>query len=332
MDYYGANGISLFRMKDSIISHNLIHDIAYCGVAFAGDQDPTWNFEGGNTLERNHIYRVMQVTQDGCGLYASFAHAGGKNLVRANLIHDTSSNPMSAGVGFDGCTGLTLDHNVIYRNPTWTLVLFRPVDLSENVWKGNLFIPTREDGTSSCKPKTLFDGRSGWELQPAKEGDAPPEEFVEAMKAYAGLEPPYRKALLGTDPNPCDLDVLDDGTTWQFDFPKQGQGVVYRIAAQAGKGAVLGVTGEKVVTLKLRKLDAAARYTLKAYAGRIQPTPTDSSVEDFTKGALFPMAHKIGPAPDLGVPKSATGRELMEKGLALKDGAGVLWVVYRKDK
>ncbi len=332
MDYYGANGISLFRTKDAIVSHNLIHDIAYCGVVFAGDQNPQWNFEGGNTLERNHIYRAMQVTQDGGGFYASFAHAGGKNIVRANLIHDTSSNPMSAGVCLDGSSGLTFDHNVVYRNPTWTLVAFRPVDLSGNAWKGNLFIPTREDGTSSVKPKTLFDGRRGWELTPAKEGATPPEEFVEAMTAYAGLEPAYRTALQGIAPNPCDLDVSDDGTTWQFDFAKQGKGVVYRNDVQAGKGAVPRAAEGKGVTLKLRKLDAAAKYTLKIYAGQIQPTPTDSSAGDFTKGALFPMAHKIGPAPDLGLPDTMTGLELMEKGLPLKDATGVIWVAYRKTK
>jgi hypothetical protein len=42
------------------------------------------------------------------------------------------------------------------------------------------------------------------------------------------------------------------------------------------------------------------------------------------------MAHKIGPAPDLAFPESATGRELMEKGLTLKDAVGVIWVAYRK--
>ena len=126
--------------------------------------------------------------------------------------------------------------------------------------------------------------------------------------------------------------MSDDGTIWQFDFAKQGKGVIYRNDVQAGKGAVPRAAEGKGVTLKLRKLDAAAKYTLKIYAGQIQPTPTDSSAGDFTKGALFPMAHKIGPAPDLGLPDTMTGLELMEKGLPLKDATGVIWVAYRKTK
>ena len=42
------------------------------------------------------------------------------------------------------------------------------------------------------------------------------------------------------------------------------------------------------------------------------------------------MVQKIGPASDLGLPEVVTGRELMEKGLALKDGGRVIWVAYRR--
>lgn len=65
LDYYGAVGIALFRMKDSVIAHNLVHDTAYCGMAFVGDQNPEWRFVGGNTFEWNHVYHDMRVTQDG---------------------------------------------------------------------------------------------------------------------------------------------------------------------------------------------------------------------------------------------------------------------------
>lgn len=36
---------------------------------------------------------------------------------------------------------------------------------------------------------------------------------------------------------------------------------------------------------------------------------------------FFPMVKNIGPASDLGLPDSATGRELMENGLTVKPGA-----------
>jgi hypothetical protein len=281
-------------MKHSAISHNLIHDTAYFGICFGGDQDPKWNFVEGNTVERNHIHHAMQVTQDGAGLYVCFAHTGGKNLVRANLIHDTSTNNMSAGLYLDSaCAGVTFDHNVIYRNPSMAIILNRKEDLAKNTWTGNLVLAGRDE--------------------------APPEEFVEAMKAYAGLEPAYRKALQGTDPQPCELHVLEagEGHSWQLDFPTQGRGILYWIAARPAAG--------KAVGLKPQQLDPAARYALMAYSGQIQPTlaPGGGRLE-------FPMARKIGPAPDLGLPKSATGRDLLDKGLTPKDGADVIWVVYRR--
>jgi hypothetical protein len=293
-DYHGATGIAVYRMKHSIISHNLVHDTAYFGMCLAGDQDPKWNFVEGNTVERNHIHHAMQVTQDGAGLYVCFAHAGGKNLIRANLIHNTSTNHASAGLYLDSaCSGVAFDHNVVYRNPSMTIILNRKEDLAKNSWMGNLVVASRDE--------------------------TPPEEFVEAMKAYAGLEPAYRRTFQGTDPQHCELHVLDDGArhAWQFDFPAQRRGVLYRIDA--------GLAAGNVVVLKPRKLDPVARHALKAYSGQVQPTlaPGEGKL-------LFPMVQKIGPAPDLGLPESATGRDLLDRGLTLKDDANVIWVAYQR--
>lgn len=328
LDYFGAVGIAPFRMKDSTISHNLVHDTAYCGMVFPGDQDPNWNFSGGNVFERNHIYRDMRVTQDGGGFYTSFAHRG--SSVRANLIHDSSGNPMSGGFCLDGCSGLTFDRNVVYRNPVWSLVLFRPKDLAENIWKGNLVMPMRARGVSSSRPKVLFDGRSGWELHPGKEDYAPPAEFIEAMSEYAGLEPAYRERLQGTKGRACELHVLEDGITWQFDFPDQGRGVVYRIDARAGKGASEEGAKARAGGLKLRNLAPVSSYRLKAYAGPIRPSPTDSSTGNFTSGPLFPMVHNVDPVPGQKIPESATGRELMERGVVLTEEDTAFWVVYQR--
>ncbi|MBU6173889.1 MAG: right-handed parallel beta-helix repeat-containing protein, partial [Planctomycetes bacterium] len=329
LDYFGAVGIALFRMKDSTISHNLIHDTTYCGVVFPGDQDPNWNFVGGNVFESNHIYNDMRVTQDGAGLYASFAHRG--TAIRGNLIHDSSGNPMSGGICLDGSTGMTFDHNVVYRNPVWSLVLFRPSDLAENIWTGNLVMPTRASGVSASRPKTLFDGRPGWELQPSNLDVAPPAEFLEAMRHYAGLESAYRKRLQGRDGSLCHLHVLDDGLTWQFDFPELGRGVVYRIDATAGKGLRGEDTTRDSLLVKLRGLVPNDSYRLSAYVGPIQMSPTDSSVGDFTSGALFPTVHEIRPVNAPGPHESATGKELMENGFMIpKDPMIVYWMAYQR--
>lgn len=329
LDYFGAVGISLYRMRDSMIAHNLVHDTAYCGVVFPGDQDPGWDFVRGNTFERNHIYRDMRVTQDGGGLYTSFAHRD--VLMRANLIHDSSGNPMSGGICLDGCTGVTFDHNVVYRNPVWTLVLFRPDDLTANAWIGNLVMPSRAPGSATSRPKQLFDGRSGWELDPGRENHAPPEAFIEAMAAYAGLEPAYRERLQGTAGHRCDLHVLDDGITWQLDLPEQGRGVVYRLDARAGKAAAATDPQRQAAALRLRGLDRAARYRLHTHVGAIEPTPTDSSVDNFTSGPAFPMVHKVAPAAEPGVLAAAPGSELMDTGLQLDPGPKAVWVAYERE-
>jgi hypothetical protein len=328
LDYFGAVGIALSRLKDSNISHNLIHDTAYCGVVFTGDQDPKWNFVGGNVFARNHIYHDMRVTQDGAGLYASFAHLGA--TIRANLIHDSSGNPMSGGICLDGSTGMTFDHNVVYRNPVWSLVLFRPSDLAENVWTGNLVMPTRASGVSASRPKTLFDGRSGWERQPSNLDVAPPAEFLEAMRHYAGLEPAYRKRLLGTDGHLCELHILDDGLTWQFDFPELGRGVVYRIDATAGKGSQATGPKREYGPAKLRGLSPNSLYQLTAYAGLIRMSPSDSSVGDFTSGGRFPMVHEVRPLDVSSSNGSATGTELMENGFEIPEEPIAYWLAYQR--
>ena len=329
-DYHGATGIAAYRMRHSLISHNLIHDTAYFGMCLAGDQDPKWNFVEGNTVERNHIHHAMQVTQDGAGLYVCFSHHGAKNFVRANLVHDTNPNHASAGLYLDSaCAGVTFDRNVIYRNPSMTVILNRKEDLSKNAWTGNLVLSAKDE--------------------------APPEEFVEAMKAHAGLEPACRRTLQAIAPQRCDqlaLDPASTDATWladQFDMPDERRGVVQVMRAidvrMVSEKAAKAAEGKKppeydglkealgwppsgvTVRLRLQRLEPATRYALKAHTGQIEPTLAPGQGR-----LLFPMVKNIGPASDQGLPDSATGRELMENGLTVKPGASprMIWIAYRR--
>jgi len=331
-DYHGATGIAVYRMRDSVISHNLIHDTAYFGMCVAGDQDPAWQFMEGNKVERNHIHHAMQITQDGAGLYACFSHKGSNNFIRANLIHDTSANHASAGMYLDSkCAGVNFAHNVIYRNPSMTLILDNNQDLAKNRWTGNLVLSAKEE--------------------------APPEEFVEAMKAYAGLDPGYRRTLQAIAPQRCDLLALEPASTdasWradQFDLPDERKGVVQvmraidvRIVSEktakaaegkkrpeydSSKGSLWWAPGDDTVRLKLQRLKPATRYALKGYTGQIELTLAPGQGRLF-----FPMVRNIGPASDLGLPESATGRELMENGLTVKVGASprMIWIAYLRAK
>jgi len=306
-------------MQDSVVAHNLIHDIAYCGLVEGGNESPM-KLAKNNIVEYNHIYRTMQVPADGAGLYTSFPHLGSNSIIRANLIQDGTEHWAAAGLYLDlNCYGVIFDHNVVYGKHYAVMNVHSKEEFTANTWAGNLLLPNKNE--------------------------KPPEEFIEVMQACAGLEPAYRKALQGTDPQPCEIHVLEGsdatrraaylnsarnetweiqvqegGTTWQYNLPEQGRGVLYRANPEQKEEG-------KIVVLKLRKLDPAARYALKAYSGRIEPA---QAYNGGVGKMQVPMVQKIGPAPDLGLPDTMTGRELMEKGLTLKDATGVIWVAYRK--
>ena len=185
--------------------------------------------------------------------------------------------------------------------------------------------------TTTCgSPKTLFDGRDGWELLPGDLAGAPPAEFLEAMQYYAGLESTYRKRLQGIDGNHCELHILEDGLTWQLDFPELGRGVVYRIDATAGK-SLEGTNVKGPGPIKLRGLVPTASYQLNLNVGPIQMRPTDSSVGNFTSGPLFPMVHDVEPLKTSSIPESVTGRDLIENGFMIPiDGPRAYWIAYQR--
>ena len=79
------------------------------------------------------------------------------------------------------------------------------------------------------------------------------------------------------------------------------------------------------VTLKFQKLDPDARYALAAYKARVQPMRAVGEGK-----LLFPMVRDITPATGLGLPESASGRDLLNTGLTLRDDAKVVWIRYQK--
>ena len=74
LEDYGAYGIEVSEVQDTVIAHNLIHDTAYFGMCVAGSQARRETpFARNNTVEHNHVHDAMQVTVDGAGLYVTFA-------------------------------------------------------------------------------------------------------------------------------------------------------------------------------------------------------------------------------------------------------------------
>jgi len=176
-DYFGAVGIMVSSTQDALVSHNLIHDLAYAGIVLCGNETPR-KFARNNRVEFNHIHHVMQVAMDGAGIYASFPHEGDGAVLRGNLIHHLARNIYNprpaggysaAGIYMDGvrwylgCKTYTVEENVIFQthNPLFLLCASE----EGNTFRNNLFL---------------------------KQG-APPRATLEAMLAKAGLEPAYRK-------------------------------------------------------------------------------------------------------------------------------------------
>jgi hypothetical protein len=315
-DYYGAAGIVIALAQEALIAHNLIHDTAYFGIALAGSQDPRAPFAGNHKIEFNHIHDAMQVTVDGAGLYITFAQCGRGTLVRGNLIHDTAhgradkkwgDHPPSAGIYLDGfCSGGRFEQNVLYRNlAAGPLILNFAAAQTTNSWLDNIF---QKEGT-------------------------PPQEFLDAMQGFVGLQPAYRKSILGAESGPCfRYSAISDSTgeggfsVYQFDMPSTGRGAIEIIAGSEAD--------DVTVPVALRGLDAKSRYELKAYAGTLK---SDTIWGPGTMPILSNIASIPLPRVGLEIADGRTvtemdGRSLAQGGLMLKlQKAGqVLWVAYQR--
>ena len=310
MDYYGAAGVDLFASQDSVVAHNLIHDIAYFGICICGSQDPKVQFARNNTVEYNHIQRAMKVTVDGAGLYSTFTQADPGCLIRGNVVHEQVANHLNsrplgpysaAGIYLDMAnSGCRYEQNVVYQTP-WPLF---PNNWRSDTtsWRENVFLKT---GT-------------------------PPPEFLAVVHARAGLEPAYRRSLLKTEAPTCDFHVLvpaesaqDGWTAGQFHLPGAGRGVVQVFRAVAGR--------ELAARLKLRGLDTTTSYEIRHFSGPLNE-PSGKGKSD------PPMVSRVDavdrPAQEPSSPNDAiqfTGRELMEQGLPVKLPASphVMWAVYQ---
>jgi hypothetical protein len=331
-DYYGAAGLTLFMMQDSVVAHNLIHDTAYSGIQWAGDCPGQPAFTRNNIVEFNDIYNAMLVTCDGAGMYVTYRH-GGKTVIRGNMIHDTRCNPFRRGEYELGktdipCHGLYLDsnmsggtyqNNVVYNNAGGPL-LFNS-QKTNNIWYGDLFL---KDGTL-------------------------PAEFIEVMEAFTGLEPAYQKSLLNKEPNPCQYSVLNGPSitnrraAYQFHLPVRNRGVVEIVQPPD--------CGNEVISLKLLGLKAGARYVIKGYVGTLSPADQSFYVgtlldENTRKSYLAALGdlpilsgNSILPASKLGLPvveggSVITGNNLLKTGLQMKldESSKVIWIAYKEVK
>ncbi len=140
-------GIWAWQSGQNLISHNTIHNVPYTAIAVTGrigwdrsgsaecSRTVRWNETGDftgkesweererflhgrqNIIENNDIHHVMDVMQDGNGVYISGAGHG--NVVKGNYIHDTPSMAAGEAIRCDDDQHETLiENNVVFRYGT----------------------------------------------------------------------------------------------------------------------------------------------------------------------------------------------------------------------
>lgn len=116
--HYSANGVWAGIVRDTTIRHNEVACGPYTGIAVGWNWSPTPTSAGGNTIERNHVHHVMDLVQDGGGIYTLGRQPG--NVIRGNLIHDNRAgrfacNTGQCGLYFDqGSSGFLVEDNIVY--------------------------------------------------------------------------------------------------------------------------------------------------------------------------------------------------------------------------
>jgi hypothetical protein len=121
MDYYGCAGIVCGYAEGTVIEHNEIFRMPYCGVSVGWGWTKKENASRNNKVRFNHIHHVMQLVEDGAGIY-TLSHQPGTEI-HGNWIHDITPSPyiqrpIVRGIYLDeGSGGITVGNNAIEKGP-----------------------------------------------------------------------------------------------------------------------------------------------------------------------------------------------------------------------
>ncbi|MFO7901307.1 MAG: right-handed parallel beta-helix repeat-containing protein [Planctomycetota bacterium] len=171
VEYHGAVGIWVGFADGARVLHNVVHDLPYSGISIGWQWNPEPTPCKNNVIARNHVYDVMKLLCDGGCIYTLGFQPG--TVIRGNHLHDVHRSQFAQGAPNNGMfidqgsKGYLFERNVIY-NTAAELVRFNQCERDWHTWRDNHFgeaADVRESG----------------------------QEIIEA----AGLEPPYRKRLLG---------------------------------------------------------------------------------------------------------------------------------------
>ena len=166
--FHGAVGVWLAFTDTAVVSHNDLHDLPYTGISVGW----MWREKPNtvcrrNVIEHNHVHDVMRLLADGGCIYTLGRQDG--TVLRGNLLHDVhysgtalQNRRANNGIFFDqGSMGFRVEGNVIY-NTAGPPLRFNQCRREWHTWKDNHFLPAARKAVPA-----------------------------------AGLEPAYRKRLLG---------------------------------------------------------------------------------------------------------------------------------------
>ena len=200
-DFYGGIGIYVAFTDGTLVAHNLLHDLPYTAISVGMMWGGAGTICRNNLVENNHMYDIMKKMGDGAGIYTLGYQPG--TVLRENLIHDVRRSRFArgapyAGLYFDsGSSQILIEDNIVYgmaqpRSPC--AHAFIGHHSKGLVFRRNVFVTSQPDVKPfhyyvSKEEESTFDDNTtvteaNWER--------PPD-----LDRRVGLEPRYRKALLG---------------------------------------------------------------------------------------------------------------------------------------
>lgn len=241
--HFSANGIWAGIVRGTQIRHNEVSHGPYTGIAVGWNWSPTPTSAGDNRIEGNLIHHVMELVQDGGGIYTLGRQPG--NIIRGNVIHDNHRGRFACadgqiGLYFDeGSSGFLVEDNVVYD------VAWNDCQIAQN-----------RNTAGDHDIRTNYLG-----IKPGEPG------FPATIAAQAGVESKWRKVVfpITITPNPVAAmqwpDLPKVPASFNLDFEDIPVGKMPRRWSAAGftGKAWFGVTDEQAAsgTHCLKAQDAA---------------------------------------------------------------------------
>jgi len=120
-DYSGSIGISCGYVAGTDIHHNEVFEVPYLGISVGWGWSKELNAMRSNQIRHNHLWKVMQLMEDGAAIYTLSNQPGSR--IFGNYIHAIKPSrfiqrEIIRGIYLDeGSAGFTVGNNAIEKGP-----------------------------------------------------------------------------------------------------------------------------------------------------------------------------------------------------------------------